>query len=259
MQNLNETTITQLKALAEKYETHSFIENDPSQFLYKFQNQQDTEIISFIAAMLSFGKRDQFIKKINYIIEKCQNSPYQWIKNKKYLENFIEKDQTPSSTFYRFYTNQDMLTFFEELSEILEKHKTFENCVKSQYQQKIKTEPEISLDQIISRIFPKSKIVAKGKNSANKRIQMFLRWMVRDNSPVDKGFWTWYPKDKLIIPLDTHVLQQSKSLGLIPEKANGTRKTAMEITKSLKQVFPDDPVKGDFALFGLGIELSQTN
>ena len=64
MQNLNEKTITQLKALAKKYETHSFIENDPSQFLYKFQNQQETEIISFIAAMLSFGKRDQFIKKI---------------------------------------------------------------------------------------------------------------------------------------------------------------------------------------------------
>ena len=99
MQKLNETTITQLKALAEKYETHSFIENDPSQFLYKFQNQQDTEIISFIAAMLSFGKRDQFIKKINYILEKCEDSPYQWIKNKKYLENFIEKDQTHFTDF----------------------------------------------------------------------------------------------------------------------------------------------------------------
>ena len=87
---------------------------------------------------------------------------------------------------------------------------------------------------------------------------MFLRWMVRDNSPVDKGFWTWYPKEKLIIPLATHVLQQSKNLGLIIENATGTRKTAMEITKALKQVFPEDPVKGDFALFGLGIQLSQT-
>ena len=258
MQKLSETTITQLQALAQKYETASFTESDPSQFLNKFQKQQDTEIISFIAAMLSFGKRDQFIKKINYITEKCQPSPYNWIKNKIFQETFLSDDEKPDSTFYRFYTNQDMLTFFEELSEILEKHETFENCVKSQYQQKIKTEPEIFLDQIISQIFPKSKIVAKGKNSANKRIQMFLRWMVRDNSPVDKGFWTWYPKDKLIIPLDTHVLQQSKNLGLIFENATGTRKTAMEITKSLKQVFPDDPVKGDFALFGLGIQLSQT-
>ena len=259
MQKLSETTITQLQALAQKYETASFTESDPSQFLNKFQKQQDTEIISFIAAMLSFGKRDQFIKKINYISEKCQPSPYNWIKNKIFQENFLSDDEKPDSTFYRFYTNQNMLSFFEELSEILEKHKTFENCVKSQYQQKIKTEPEIFLDQIISQIFPKSKIVAKGKNSANKRIQMFLRWMIRDSSPVDKGFWTWYPKEKLIIPLDTHVLQQSKNLGLIPENATGTRKTAMEITKSLNQVFPGDPVKGDFALFGLGIELSQTN
>ena len=90
MQNLNKTTITQLNALAEKYETHSFINEDPSQFLYKFQNQADTEILSFIAAMLSFGKRDQFIKKINYIVEKSESSPHQWIKNKHYLKNFIE-------------------------------------------------------------------------------------------------------------------------------------------------------------------------
>ena len=175
MKTLNATTITQLQTLAQKYETSSFIKDDPSQFLYKFPNQQDTEIISFIAAMLSFGKRDQFIKKINYITEKCQTSPYHWIKNKIFEENFLSGDEKPESTFYRFYTNQDMLTFFRELSEILEKHETFENCVKSHYQNKIKTEPEIFLDQIISQIFPKSKIVAKGKNSANKRIQMFLR------------------------------------------------------------------------------------
>ena len=253
MQNLNKTTITQLNALAEKYETHSFINEDPSQFLYKFQNQADTEIISFIAAMLSFGKRDQFIKKINYIVEKSESSPHQWIKNKHYLENFIEIDKTTSSTFYRFYTNQDMLTFFQELSEILENYQTFGDFIKAKYQKN----PKAYLDQLISESFPKSKIVPKGKNSPNKRIQMFLRWMVRENSPVDKGFWTWYPKEKLIIPLDTHVLQQSKKLGIIPEKANATRKTALVITEVLTSIFPGDPVKGDFALFGLGVNSSQ--
>ena len=86
---------------------------------------------------------------------------------------------------------------------------------------------------------------------------MFLRWMVRENSPVDKGFWTWYPKEKLIIPLDTHVLQQSKKLGIIPEKANATRKTALVITEVLTSIFPGDPVKGDFALFALGVNSFQ--
>ena len=73
------------------------------------------------------------------------------------------------------------------------------------------------LCDIISESFPKAKIVSKGKNSANKRINMFLRWMVRDNSAVDLGLWAWYSKEDLILPLDVHVMQESIKLGLLPE------------------------------------------
>lgn len=246
-------TIKKLQALAKKYETHSFIEDDPSQFLYKFPTQEDTEVLAFIAAMLSFGKREQFIKKINYICSLTNNSPFLWIKNKIYLQNFIPETESPTSAFYRFYTFQDMTIFFQEFSEILKKNSTFGEFLKSTYEK----DTNQFLDHLISEAFPKSKVVAKGKTSANKRIHMFLRWMVRQNSPVDKGYWTWYPSDKLIIPLDTHVLQQSKKLGLIPESASSTRKTALEITQVLASIFPKDPVKGDYALFGLGIESSK--
>ena len=110
---------------------------------------------------------------------------------------------------------------------------------------------------IISESFPKSAIVPKGKNSANKRSYLFLRWMVRKNSPVDLGLWDWYPQEKLLIPLDTHVLQESVSLGLLPSGSNASRKTARLLTEKLSAVFPGDPVKGDFALFGLGVAENQ--
>ena len=155
--NLPETTIKYLQSLAQKYENHSFIENDPSQFLYKFPSQEDTEVLAFIAAMLSFGKREQFIKKINYICNLTHNSPFLWIKNKIYLQNFIPETESPTSPFYRFYTFQDMTVFFQEFSEILEKNSTFGEFLKSTYEQ----DSTKFLDQLISNSFPKSKIVAK--------------------------------------------------------------------------------------------------
>ena len=106
---------------------------------------------------------------------------------------------------------------------------------------------------IISEGFEKSSIVPKGKNCANKRVHMFLRWMVRQNSPVDLGLWKWFNSCDLIIPLDTHVLQEAAKLGLIPEKSTASLKTAKLITEKLKGIWADDPCKGDFALFGLGI------
>nr|MCR4579257.1 DUF2400 domain-containing protein [Treponema sp.] len=106
---------------------------------------------------------------------------------------------------------------------------------------------------LISQAFPKSKIVPKGKNSANKRVHMFLRWMVRPNSSVDLGLWTWYNPENLLIPLDVHVMQEAISLGLLPAKATASRRTAQLLTAELSQVFPKDPVRGDFSLFGLGI------
>ena len=83
---------------------------------------------------------------------------------------------------------------------------------------------------------------------------MFLRWMVRQNSPVDLGIWNWYNPANLIIPLDVHVIQESIKLGLLPENSKGTLKTAIELTNILKQIWPDDPCKGDYALFGLGVD-----
>ena len=290
-----------LQKLALKYETPDFTLSDPSQFLrfYPLSQKTEVECAAFIASMLSFGNRNQFIPKIQKILQ--------------YAADFSPSSQTPLSTwllagtpnfprgpqkFYRFYSFDDLRIFFNEISTILYNHNSLGDYFNSIYEGKdfpslqspkdffatpssgdtpqrpdtvlsesLEVCPHnfsknttgvcpLHLDKIISQAFPKSKIVPKGKNSANKRIHMFLRWMVRQNSPVDLGIWSWYPQSQLIIPLDVHVMQESIKLGLLPEKSKASYKTALELTNQLSEIFPGDPCRGDYALFGYGVDKS---
>ena len=242
--------------LAGKYEVSSFCDSDPSQFLrwYSVEKITDVEITSFIAAMLSFGSRNQFIPKIKYILQLADSnsSISQWIQNQEYKKDFLptENSHNIHQKFYRFYSYQDFYDLFDELRMVLNESETLgQHFYKKYIQDQTK-----HLCDIVSESFPKSKIVSKGKNSANKRINMFLRWMVRDNSPVDLGLWNWFSKSDLILPLDVHVMQESIKLGLLPENAKASRKTAIILSQKMKEIFPGDPCKADFALFGVGVD-----
>lgn len=232
---------------ANKFEVSTFTEQDPSFFLryYPINQQTDVEVISFIAAMLSFGNRKQFIPKIHSILDYTNQ-------NSLSVSNWILKDfpnfPRGQKKFYRFYSFDELCTLFSEIKFILQKHNSLGNFFLLEYQK-----TKLPLYTIISNSFPNSKIVPKGKSSANKRIHMFLRWMVRQNSPVDLGIWNWYSQKELLIPLDTHVMTQAANLNLIPQNSKADFKTAIKLTSILKEIFPDDPCKADFALFGLGI------
>ncbi len=247
----------QLISLANKYEVASFCDEDPSQFLnwYK-KGKADIEAASFIAAMLAFGNRKQFIPKIQFILQTADNSCGSisaWLRSGAYKNDFL----SCANKYYRFYSYNDMQTFFDELADILTSSKTMGDFFEKKWKEacnKLEDQAaEPHLAEIISQSFPNSNIVPKGKSSANKRIHMFLRWMVRQNSPVDLGLWKWYGQDKLLIPLDVHVMQEAQKLGLLSEKATASRKTAIELTKQMEEVFPGDPSRGDYALFGLGV------
>lgn len=245
---MENNTAEKLKALAERYEVPAFCDEDPSQFIRWYSDAKDVELCCFVAAMLSFGNRKQFIPKIRQIMELADEDGgiAAWLLEGSY-KNFGSEDGNNQKKFYRFYSYDDMLTFFEVLSNIAKEGGL--GCVL----QKRFGGGENFLE-IISDLFKDCAIVPKGKNSANKRVHMFLRWMVRRNSPVDLGLWDWYDPADLIIPLDTHVVQESIKLGLIPENAPASLKTAVAITEQLKQIWPEDPCKGDFALFGLGVD-----
>ena len=222
--------------------------------------------------MLAFGNRKQFIPKIRQILEtsdRSLGSVTEWLKAGAYKKDF----PSGSAKFYRFYSYDDMQIFFGELAGILKKAGSLGELFRTKMEEGGDTggspvregseRPRSGLKrggdfpllhEIISQAFPKSAIVPKGRTSANKRIHMFLRWMVRRNSPVDLGFWDWADPASLLIPLDVHVMQEAAKLGLIPEGATASRKTAELLTSALAEVFPGDPCRGDFALFGLGVD-----
>lgn len=275
-----------LRSLADQYEVASFCDEDPSQFLRWYMPAEgrgtvaDVEAASFIAAMLAFGSRKQFIPKVREILEtsdRSLGSISEWLKAGAYSKDFPHGE----TKFYRFYSYDDMQTFFGELADILKQagslgdffHKKYiespvVECGEAAYRnhrlsrkrgfdtasnEAYSTTRDLS--SLISSSFPKSAIVPKGRTSANKRIHMFLRWMVRRGSPVDLGLWEWAAPASLIIPLDVHVMQEAVKLGLIPEGAAASRKTAENLTAALAEVFPGDPCRGDFALFGLGVDV----
>ena len=250
-----------LKYLADKYETKDFLKADPSQFLYWYDLEGDgpvaVEVASFIAAMLAFGSRKQFIPKIQEIFT-LADSFDRGQTLVKWLETSTPGFPSGSQKFYRFYSYDDMHVFFGELAGIIQKYGSLGQAVQKKMQEG--TDPTEGTDlsenpaQTLSSLFPKSKIVPKGKNSANKRIHMFLRWMVRQNSPVDIGIWTWVKPASLVIPLDVHVMQEAIGLGLLPEKATASYKTSCALTAAMEEVFPGDPARADFALFGLGVD-----
>ena len=244
-----------LRELADKYEVASFCDEDPSQFLRWYDPASgrgtiaDVEVASFIAAMLAFGNRKQFIPKIKEILQTADRllgSVSEWLKVGAFKKDF----PCGEKKFYRFYSYDDMQIFFGELADILEQAGSLGEFFKLQYGGVVGVSPA----DIVAQSFPKSAIVPKGKSSANKRVHMFLRWMVRRDSQVDLGLWQWADPAGLIIPLDVHVMQEAAKLGLISEKATASRKTAELLTSALNEAFPGDPCRGDFALFGLGVD-----
>lgn len=256
------TTIKKLISLAGKYETPDFLKADPSQFLYYYKNRADTELCAFTASLLSFGSRKQFIPKINCILEHAEksNGIFHWIQNRDYEQFFSAEDERK---FYRFYSYSDFYQLFSSLHTVLTEYKTLGAFVRSKYNDALQSlsktgqtaaAKKINIVDVISENFSQCRIVPSTKASAKKRLCMFARWMVRDNSPVDIGLWTWFPKSELLIPMDVHVLQESQKLHILSEKEQSSRKSAEKLTDFARCVFPDDPAKLDFALFGLGVQ-----
>ncbi len=245
---MTDELMLKLITLAEKYETEDFIIGDPSYFMHQVEGAENQEVMAFIASVLSYGSRKQFMPKIQSILDESDGDIYRWTKSGCFSSFFVKDDKT---CFYRLYTKGQMYDFMAAYQKILVGYGTL-----GEYLEYKKAGDGFAAVKSICEYFSGegiSVIIPKDVQSACKRVCMFLRWMVRSGSPVDLGLWSQFiDRRSLIMPMDTHVLHQAVNLGLLATKT-ASMSAARALTSSLAEVFPDDPLRGDFALFGLGV------
>jgi uncharacterized protein (TIGR02757 family) len=241
---------------ADYYNRPAFIKNDPICIPHLFSRKQDIEIMGLWAAVLAWGQRVTIINKCHELIRLMDNSPYDFMINHK------EKDLKAFLKFkHRTFNDTDALYFISFFHQYYKKHDSLEDAFVQGLSKKavnIETglcgfhETFFGVEDYPQRT--KKHISTPARNSACKRLNMFLRWMVRkDKKGVDFGLWTKIKPSQLVCPCDVHVERVGRKLGLIQRKQMDWQ-TAVELTNNLKAFDPLDPVKYDFALFGMGVE-----
>ena len=236
-----------LAEYARRYETPDFLPADPSCFMYKVDGDLNRETLAFIASCLSYGSRKQFFPKIQYVLDCAHGEVYDWVVSGNFSADIPDDD---SRCYYRLYTFHTMNRFLHALRDML-----FEHGSIGRFVERNATDGYSAVVAICGYFASKDieVIIPKDTKSACKRVCMFLRWMVRDGSPVDLGLWGHFiDKRTLIMPMDTHVVQEAVRLGLLASKA-ASMSAARKLTSKMAEIFPDDPLKGDFALFGYGV------
>lgn len=246
----------QLMTLSSRYETKEFLVGDPSWFMHQVSGASNQELLAFIAASLSYGSRKQFLPKIQRIMNYAAargETITEWVASGDFAQDIPRNGEC----FYRLQTNTVMHDFLCALQSMLQEYGTMKGFVAG-HKAAGRVGKLTCLEALgmLTRWFAEHGsvgVVPKNTQSSCKRLCMFLRWMVRDGSPVDLGLWSdIIDKRTLIIPMDTHVVQEANKFGLL-STSSASMSTALKLTEKLSEAFPDDPLKGDFALFGLGV------
>lgn len=251
--NIVMITKIEIDKLAETYENTDFIKSDPIQFPHRFKDPKDIEIAGFIASLAAYGSRKVFIKKLDSLFEIAQNEPLNFILNfdAKLLGDFNYRFGKPEDFAQIFYIMKELYAKDGGLSELFKYAYGHAGTLRDAKFFRVVT------DYFYSRAKENSgqgfyfMIPNPENGGAMKRMNMFLRWMVR-KPPVDFGIWDFIPTSELLIPLDVHVARVSREMGLIKRNSNDF-KAVIELTDMLKEFDPIDPVKYDFATFGYGV------
>lgn len=241
-----------LDAKVLQYNHPKFLEDDPLQIPHRFTQKEDIEISAFLAATIAWGNRKSIINNASKLMDLMGNTPYDFVMN--HTENDLENLH---GFVHRTFNAFDLGYFVISLQNIYTHHDGLEGVFTS-HQAKGSMQPAIAKFKEVFFELPHQTRTTKhisdpNKGSAAKRINMFLRWMVRDNSTgVDFGLWKDISASKLSCPLDVHTGNVGRKLKLLKRKQNDA-KALLELDKNLRKMEPNDPVKYDFALFGLGV------
>jgi uncharacterized protein (TIGR02757 family) len=240
----------------DEYNRPSFIKDDPISIPHLFTKKQDIEIAGFFAATFSWGKRNTIINKSKELMQLMDNSPYQFITqhSEQDLKSFLHFK-------HRTFNTTDLLYFIHFLKHHYSDNNSLESAFFNNKIIEQLNHVEISLSSFHNYFFSlpdapartKKHISTPSKHSACKRLNMYLRWMVRnDKRGVDFGIWKKIKPSELICPLDVHVARVARHFNLLERKATDWQ-AAEELTANLRILDAEDPVKYDFALFGLGV------
>ncbi len=245
---------------AARYNTPDFIASDPISIPHRFSRLQDIEIMGLWTAVLAWGQRKTIINKANELVERMDGAPYDFI-----LHHVPEERQRLMDFKHRTFQTTDTLYFLEFLQDYYRRHDTLEMAFAAHLSpgditvEKALTgfhEQFFSLPDAPSRTT--KHIATPARRSSCKRLNMFLRWMVRrDAQGVDFGLWSQIRSSQLVIPLDVHVERVSRRMGLL-QRPQTDWQAALELTENLRRYDAEDPVRYDFALFGIGV-LEKTN
>ena len=242
-----------LDSEAERINRKEFIKNDPIQFPHRFQKLQDIEIVAFLSAIIAWGKRSMICRDAERLLDMMNNQPYNFVMAQAY------EDLDPKQNIHRTMFGVHLQYFLRGLHSIYKKFDSLDSFAasvgagKNDYPSWYFVEAmqnvmsSVNCGTTCSQCLPTDL-----SKTALKRINMALRWLVRDDGIVDMGLWKSIPKSKLFIPLDVHVGNTARKLGLLSRNAND-KKSVLELTEKLRKLRPDDPIFYDFALFGIGV------
>lgn len=250
-------TKTKLDHLYKKYNKREFVHPDPLEFLYRYKNIGDIEIVGLIASSLAYGRVQQILKSVSIVLGRMTPSPREFL--------IATSEDGITTTFadfkHRFTTGYDIAKLLIGIKNTIHRYDSLERCFGLGLHDEHDTiipalEKFVGMISDLSGAKKLKLLPPPKKGSACKRLNLFLRWMAR-NDDVDVGIWKSVPLSKLVIPLDTHMHKIGKMLGLTKRNQANLR-TALEISSAFRTLCPKDPVRYDFTLtrFGIRKELS---
>jgi len=236
-----------------RYNHVNFIESDPISIPHRYNKRQDIEVSALMTALISWGNRKAILQTASAWMEIMEDDPFRFI-----CEANNSEIRTLSKKIYRTFQSSDMEDLVHALRKVYEQHESLEELFAPGFAQQGSREAIIGFRKIMLSFEHHSRfekhIANPAQNGAAKRINMFLRWMVRkDNQKVDFGIWDNIHMSKLSMPLDVHTGNISRKLGILQRKQDDW-KAVEELDGLLRKWRPDDPVAYDFALFGMGVE-----
>jgi len=231
-----------------------FIENDPISIPHQYKKKQDIEIAALMASVLAWGQRVTIINKTKEFLNWMDGTPHEFVLHHR------ERDLKPFANFkHRTFNGTDALYFIAALKNLYQIHPSLENAFPLAENEETTERALVEFHRLFFDLHfaptrTRKHVATPARKSACKRMNMFLRWMVRnDDRGVDFGLWKKIKPSQLVCPLDVHVERVARKLKLL-KKQPANWKAAVELTQALRILDPHDPVKYDFALFGLGIE-----